>query len=54
MAKDPARFVTRLRSIEAYKIRIRACRAILDVDWGQRVMYVLSVGYRSVVYRRWG
>ncbi len=52
MAKDPARFLSRLSSIEAYRLRIGDCRAIVDVDWGRKVVYVLSVGHRGVIYRR--
>ena len=48
---DPARHLTRLRSVEAFKIRVGDYRAIVDVDWQQRIVYVLSVGHRSTVYR---
>ncbi len=52
VAKDPARFLTRLSSIEACKVRIGDYRAIVNGDWGRQVMCVLSVGHRSVVHRR--
>jgi len=51
VALDPARHLTRLRSVEAFKIRVGDYRAIVDVDWQQRIVYVLSVGHRSTVYR---
>ncbi len=51
-AKDPARVLIRLRSVEAYKLRIGDYRAVVDVNWGEKIVYVLSVGHRSVVYRR--
>jgi len=51
VALDPARYLTRLRSVEAFKIRVGDYRAIVDVDWQQRIVYVLSVGHRSTVYR---
>ena len=51
VALDPARYLTRLRSVEAFKIRVGDYRAIVDVDWHQRIVHVLSVGHRSTVYR---
>ena len=51
VALDPARYLTRLRSVEAFKIRVGDYRAIVDVDWQQRIVDVLSVGHRSTVYR---
>ena len=51
VALAPARYLTRLRSVEAFKIRVGDYRAIVDVDWQQRIVDVLSVGHRSTVYR---
>ena len=51
VAEDPAHFLTRLRSVEAYKLRIGDYRAVLDVDWEGRVLYVLTLGHRGTVYR---
>ena len=51
VALDPARHLTRLRSVEAFKFRVGDYWAIVDVDWQQRIVYVLGVGHRSTVYR---
>src|SRR2546422_531637 len=51
VAVNPARYRTRLSSVEAFKIRIGDYRAIVDVDWQQRIVYILSVGHRSTGYR---
>lgn len=51
MTLSPARHLTRLSSVEAYKLRVGDYRVIVDVDWEQKVLYVLSVGHRSTVYR---
>ena len=51
VALNPARYLSRLSSVEAYKLRIGDARAIVDVNWPQRLIYVLSVGHRSTVYR---
>ena len=52
VARDPARFLTRLRSLEAYRLRVGDYQAIVDVDWKAKIVYVLSVGHRSTGYRR--
>ena len=51
VALNPERHLTRLSSVEAYKLRVGDYRAIVDVDWQREVLYVLSVGHRSTVYR---
>ena len=51
VAKDPARHLTRLRSVEAYKLRAGDYRVVVDVDWDRHVLYVLTVGHRRDVYR---
>jgi mRNA interferase RelE/StbE len=50
IAVDPARYLIRLRSVEAYKLRVGDYRAIVDADGRRKVLYVLSVGHRSTVY----
>jgi len=52
VSKDPKRFLSRLRSVEAYKLRVGEYRIILDVDWKREVLIVLTLGHRSIVYRR--
>ncbi len=51
MADDPARHLTKLRSVDAFRLRVGDHRVILDVDWEGRVLYVLTLGHRSTVYR---
>lgn len=51
MAREPRRHLSRLRGIEAYSFRVGDYRTIVDVDWDQRVVYVLTLGHRSTVYR---
>jgi len=48
---NPSRYLTRLSSVEAFKLRVGNYRAIVDVAWEQKMIYVLSVGHRSTVYR---
>jgi len=51
VADDPARHLTKLRSVDAFRLRVGDHRVILDVDWEGRVLYVLTLGHRSTVYR---
>ena len=51
MAGDPSRDLTRLSSVEGYKLRVGNSRAIVDVDWDGKLVYVLTVGHRSTFYR---
>jgi len=50
-AGDPKRFLSRLSSVEAYKLRVREYRVILDVDWDLKRLMVLTLGHRSTIYR---
>ena len=50
-AEDPRRFLTRLASVEAYRLRVGDYRVIVDVDWGREIVHVLTLGHRSTVYR---
>jgi len=50
-AAHPKRFLSRLNSVEAYKLRVREDRVILDVDWDLELITVLTLGHRSTIYR---
>lgn len=50
-ARDPARFLERLSAVESYKLRVGDYRLIIDVDWKNERLYVLTLGHRSVIYR---
>jgi len=51
MADDPGRSLTKLRSVEAYRLRVGDYRVIMDVDWEAHVLHVLTLGHRNTVYR---
>ena len=51
IAEDPRRFLTRLASVEAYRLRVGDYRVIVDVDWEREIVRVLTLGHRSTVYR---
>jgi mRNA interferase RelE/StbE len=49
-AANPSRYLERLSAVESYKLRIGDYRAIVDVDWSRKILYVLTLGHRSVIY----
>ncbi len=51
VAEDPRRFLTRLASVEAYRLRVGDYRVIVDVDWEHEIVQVLTLGHRRTVYR---
>lgn len=51
IAQDPRRFLNRIASVEAYRLRVGDYRVIVDVDWDREIIHVLTLGHRSTVYR---
>jgi mRNA interferase RelE/StbE len=49
-ATNPSRYLERLSSLESYKLRVGDYRVIVDVDWNRQILYVLTLGHRSVIY----
>ncbi len=39
-----------MTSVQAYKLRVGNYRVIVDIRWDDEVLYVLTVGHRSVIY----
>ena len=50
-AADPKRFLSRLSSVEAYKLRVGEYRVIIDVDWDRKRLVVHTLGHPSTIYR---
>ena len=50
-AGNPKRFLSRLSSVEAYKLRVWEYRVILDVGWDLKRLKVLTLGHRSTIDR---
>lgn len=49
-AENPSRFLQKLGSVESFKLRVGDYRIILDVDWDRKILFVLTLGHRSVIY----
>jgi len=53
ITKDPFKFVKKLRGFDLYRLRVGDYRAILSIEKGRLVVFVLDVGHRKVVYRKY-
>ncbi|MCJ2519791.1 MAG: type II toxin-antitoxin system RelE/ParE family toxin [Candidatus Thermoplasmatota archaeon] len=51
VAERPRRYLSRLRGVDAFKIRVGDYRVIVDVDWESKTIYILTVGHRRTIYR---
>lgn len=51
VAERPRRFLTRLRGVDAFTIRMGDYRIVVDVDWERQTIYDLTLGHRRTVYR---
>lgn len=51
LSSDAGRHLTRLRSVEGYRLPLGDERVILDVDWEKEVPFVLTLGNRGTAYR---
>ncbi|HEV2428392.1 MAG TPA: type II toxin-antitoxin system RelE/ParE family toxin [Thermoplasmata archaeon] len=49
-AEDPARFLERLAAVESHKLGAGDYRIVIDVDWKCQILFVLTLGHRSVIY----
>ncbi|MHA1677552.1 MAG: type II toxin-antitoxin system RelE family toxin [Promethearchaeota archaeon] len=53
VASDPFRFVKKLRGFDLYRLRIGDYRVIMSIERCKLVIFVLDVGHRKVIYRKY-
>jgi mRNA interferase RelE/StbE len=54
--EDPFPFVKKLKGSKhapLYSLRIGECRAILSIEEDRLIVFVLEVGHRSTIYRKY-
>ena len=51
--KDPFLYVNKLKGIDLFKLRIGDYRIIMSIDRGKMIIFVVEVGHRSIIYRRY-
>ena len=52
-AKNPFLFVQKLHGLGLYKLRVGDYRVIMNIENNKMVIFIVEVGNRSVVYRKY-
>ena len=50
---DPFLFVEKLKGIDLFKLRVGDYRVVMSIEKGRMIIFVLQLGHRSVVYRKY-
>lgn len=50
---SPELFLDILKQINSYKLRVGDWRAIIDVDWNSKILFVRYIGHRENIYKRY-
>ena len=53
ITKDPFKSVKRLKGTDLYRLRIGDYRVIMSIERGKLIVFVLDVGHRKVIYRKY-
>lgn len=50
---NPFRHVKKLHGFDLYSLRVGDYRVIMSIEMGRLIVFVLEVGHRKVVYRKY-
>lgn len=53
IAKDPFMHVKRLKGFDLYRLRAGDYRVVMSIEEGKMIVFVLEVGHRSAIYRKY-
>jgi len=53
IAENPFSFVTKLKGFELYRLRVGDYRVIMSIEGEKMIVFILEVGHRSVIYRKY-
>lgn len=53
ISEDPFRYVKKLKGFPLYSLRVGAYRAILSIEAKNLVVFVVEVGHRRKIYRKY-
>ena len=53
VASDPFSFVKKLKGCNFYRLRVGDYRVIMAIENKKMIMFVVEVGHRSVIYRKY-
>ena len=53
ITKDPFSFVNKLKGFDIFRLRVGDYRVLMNIENNKMMIFVLEVGHRSVVYRKY-
>jgi len=53
ITQDPFMFVKKLKGFNLYRLRVGDYRIIMSIEQKKMIIFVLEVGHRSVIYRKY-
>lgn len=53
ITQDPFMFVKKLKGFNLYRLRVGDYRIIMSIEQKKMIIFVLEVGQRSVIYRKY-
>jgi len=51
--QDPFVFVKKLKGFNLYRLRVGDYRIIMSIEQKKMIIFVLEIGHRSVIYRKY-
>ena len=51
--EDPFSFVIKLSGLDLYRLRVGDYRVIMKIESGRIIIFIIDVGHRSSVYRKY-
>jgi mRNA interferase RelE/StbE len=53
ISEDPFMHIQKLRGFDLYRLRVGDYRVIMSIERKKMIVFVLEVGHRSVIYRKY-
>jgi len=53
ISKNPFKFVKKLKEFNLFRLRVGDYRVIMSIEKKKMIIFVLEVGHRRVIYRRY-
>jgi mRNA interferase RelE/StbE len=53
ISKNPFKFVKKLKEFDLFRLRVGDYRVIMNVEKKKMIIFVLEVGHRRVIYRKY-
>ena len=53
ITKNPFKFIKKLKGFDLYRLRVGDYRVILSIEKSRLVVFVLDVGHKKVIYRKY-